>query len=174
MNRVKAWLLPGLMGLLLASVAYAGLQFREAQDRARRAGQQHSEVLELAQQIQSVSQQKSIAVTHTGETQSLSGLVETTATDCGIEAKQVVSINAQDARRVGDSPYSRLPTRITLEQVELPKLVDLLEKLSRADLLRIEDCRLFAPHGEVVGQTWNAEFTIAYLIYEPSQDPRKY
>lgn len=174
MNRVKAWLLPGLMGLLLASVAYAGLQFREAEDRARRAGQQHSKVLELAQQIQSVSQQRSIAVTHTGEAQSLSGLVETTAADCGIKAKQVVSINAQDARRVGDSPYFRLPTRITLEQVELPKLADLLEKLSRADLLRIEDCRLFAPHGEVVGQTWNAEFTIAYLIYEPTQDPLKY
>ena len=174
MNRAKAWLLPALIGLLLAGVVFAGLRYRDAQDRARRAEQQHREVIELAGQIQSLSQQESVAVTHTGEAQSLSGLIETTASECDIPAKQIVSINAQDARRVGQSPYYRLPTRITLEQIELPKLVALLEKLSQADLLRIEDCRLFAPHGEVVGQTWNAEFTIAYLIYDPSQDPRKF
>lgn len=170
MKRAKVWLLPALIGLLLAGVGYSAMRFHKAEERAVRAAQQHGQVLKLAQQIQAVSRQASIAVTHTGEVQSLSGLVETTATECGIRAEQIVSINAQDARRVGQSPYSRLPTRITLEQVGLPQLVELLEKLSHADLLRIEDCRLFAPHGEVVGQTWNAEFTIAYLIYEPSQD----
>ncbi len=170
MKRVKSWLLPAILGLLLAGTVYAALRYSEAKDHANRSAEQHREVIRLAQQIQSLSDQQSVAMTHTGEAQSLSGLVETTADQCGIRPKQIVSINAQDARRIGQSPYYRLPTRITLEQVELPQLVELLEKLSHADLLRIEDCRLFAPHGEVVGQTWNAEFTIAYLIYEPTQD----
>lgn len=171
MNRVKAWLLSACIGLLIAGVLYAALQFRNAQDRAVRAEQQYREVLGLADQIQLLSQQASIAVTHTGEAQSLSGLVETAAAECGIKADQIISINAQDARRVGQTPYYRLPTRITMEHIALPQLVELLSKLSAADLLRIEDCRLFAPHGEVVGTAWNAEFTIAYLIYEPTQDP---
>ncbi|MBX2851684.1 MAG: hypothetical protein KTR15_08070 [Phycisphaeraceae bacterium] len=170
MKRMKAWLLPTLIGLLVAGVLFSALQYRNAKDRAARAEQQHREVLELAQQIQSLSQQASIAVTHTGEAQSLSGLVEAAATECGINTEQIISINAQDARRMGQSPYYRLPTRITLEHVTLPQLVELLDKLRKADLLRIEDCRLFAPHGDVVGSTWNAEFTIAYLIYEPTQD----
>lgn len=171
MKRAKAWLLPACIGLLITGVLFSALHYRNAIDRAARAEQQHHEVVDLAQQIQSLSQQASVALTHTGEAQSLSGLVEAAATECGIQTDQIISINAQDARRMGQSPYYRLPTRITLEHVALPHLVELLNKLSDADLLRIEDCRLFAPHGEIVGDTWNVEFTIAYLIYEPTQDP---
>ena len=170
MKHAKAWFLPALLGLLVAAVVFSALRYRNAQDRAARAEQQHREVLKLAHQIQSLSHQASIAVTHTGEAQSLSGLVETAAAECGINAEQIISINAQDARRVGQTPYYRLPTRITMEHVALPQLVELLNKLGQAELLRIEDCRLFAPHDEVVGRTWHAEFTIAYLIYEPTQD----
>ncbi|MEM6506255.1 MAG: hypothetical protein AAF711_12495 [Planctomycetota bacterium] len=170
MTRFKGWLFAAAVGLLVAGVLYSAMRYQRAQDQAARAEQQSIEVQDLAHQIQSLSHETSIAVTHTGETQSLSGMVESTAVGCGIDADQIISINAQDARRMGQSPYYRLPTRITLEQVALPQLVDLLNQLSKADLLHIEDCRLFAPHGEVVGDTWNAEFTVAYLIYEPTQD----
>ena len=171
MKRSTTWLCSAMLGLLLAGVAFSALRYRNAQDQAIRAEQQFHEVEGLAQQVQSQSQQVSVAVTHTGETQSLSGLVEAAASECGITAEQIISINAQDARRVGQTPYYRLPTRITLSDVTLPDLTRLLSKLSETQLLNIEDCRLFAPHDEIVGQRWNAEFTIAYLIYEPTQDP---
>lgn len=170
MKRSTTWLIAAAFGLLFTGVAFSAMRYNDARDRANRAQLQNHEVQQLASQIQGLADQAAVAVTHSGQTQQLSGLVESAATECGIDRKKIVSISAQDARRVGKTPYYRLPTRITIEGVEMPRLAELLGQLAQGELLRIEDCRFVAPHGEVVGATWNAEFTVAYLIYEPSQD----
>ncbi|MEM6257194.1 MAG: hypothetical protein AAGI37_02630 [Planctomycetota bacterium] len=105
MTRFKGWLFAAVVGLLVAGVLYRAMRYQNAQDQAAPAVQQYAEVQDLVYQIQSLSHETSIAVTHTGETQSLSGMVESTAVGCGIDADQIISINAQDARRIGRSPY---------------------------------------------------------------------
>lgn len=174
MKRSTTYLIATLFGLLLAGVALSAMRYTDARDRAQRARQQHDAVRQLTGQITALSDQAVVAVMHSGQARQLSGLIESTATDCEIDHKQIASIVAQDARRVGQTPYYRLPTRITIEGVTLPNLINLLDQLAQGDLLRIEDCRIAAPHGEVVGKTWNTEFTVAYLIYEPEQDNGNY
>lgn len=170
MKRSSAWLLGGCFGLLLAALALSALRYREAQDRAERAAVQAHEVQGLTQQIRSLTDRPSVAMTQSDEVQQLSGLIESSAVACGIHQQQIDRIDAQDPRRIGKTPYYRLPTRVNLLHVEMPRLVDLLEKLTRGGRIRIDDCRLFAPHDEVVGRHWNAEFTLSYLIYDPQQD----
>jgi type II secretory pathway pseudopilin PulG len=170
MKRSSAWLVAGLFGLLFATLAFSAMRYREAQDRAERASVQAQQVQDLAYEIRSLTDRPSVATTQSDEVQQLSGLIESSAAECGIDQQQIDRIDAQAMRRVGKSPYYRLPTRVNLLNVEMPLLVDLLEQLTQGDRIRIDDCRLFAPHGEVVGKHWNAEFTLSYLIYDPQQD----
>ena len=170
MRRSTSWLISAIFGLLLVGIVFSAIRYNDSLDRAERAQQQYTEVAYLSEQIKSLADRSAVAFTHSGEAQQLSGLIESTANTCGIDLKQIVSINAQDARRVGQTPYYRLPTRITIEGVEMPRLAELLCRLVDGGLLHIEDCRFTAPHGEVAGKTWNAEFTVAYLMYEPDHD----
>ena len=170
MKRSSTWLLAGLFGVLIAGVFLSALRYREAQDRADRAANQSQQVIRLAEQITTLTDRPRVALNESDEVQQLSGLIESIAVDCGISQNKIDRIDAQDARRVGKSPYYRLPTRVNLTGVELPPLVDLLSKLTEGGRVRIDDCRLYAPHGEVVGTTWNAEFTLSYLVYDPQQD----
>lgn len=170
MKRSTTYAISSLVGLLLVGLVFSAMQVRSAQERASRAAAQAEEVDGLTQQITALTDRPTIALTQIDEVQQLSGLVEQTAADCGIDISKIDTIAAQDARRVGQTPYYRLPTRINIEDAEMPQLLDLLQRLTEGHRLRIEDCRFSAPHSEVVGKTWNAEFTLAYLIYEPGQD----
>lgn len=170
MNRSTAWLIGAVFGVLIAALVWGVFHYRDAMDRAHRAADQAQEVRALADQITALTDQPTLAVTETDEVQQLSGLIEASAAGSGIEPHQIASINAQDARRVGQSPYYRLPTRVQLDGVVLTRLVDLLGRLTEGGRIRVDDCRVAAPHGEIVGQTWNAEFTLSYLVYDPRQD----
>ncbi len=170
MKRSSAWMVAGLFGLLIAALVYSGLKYREAEAHAQRAADQARQVQSIAQEIVQLTDRPAVAMTQTEEVRQLSGLIESSAIACGIEKQHIDSIDAQDARRIGKTPYYRLPTRVSLVDVELQELVALLTKMAEGDHIRIDDCRIAAPHAEVVGRTWNAEFTLSYLIYDPVQD----
>ena len=77
--------------------------------------------------------------------------------------------------RVPRSPYKRLTTRLSFEQVTLHDLVTFAYYLNEGDrALNVSDIRLVAPRGDKK-DTWNADISVSYLIYSPYQqtDPSR-
>lgn len=73
-----------------------------------------------------------------------------------IGAESLYRIEPEPARRTGEGPYLEKP------------LVDLLETLAgEPGELTVTSLRLQAPHSERLGQTWDVEATLTYLIYSP-------
>jgi len=173
MKRSTGWLIAAVFGLLIVAAGFSFVSVRSARERAERAADQAQEVKRLAEQVTVLTKRPTVALTQRDTVQQLSGLVEQNAVACGIQQDRIRRIDAQDARRVGQTPYYRLPTRVNIEGVEMPQLIDLLARLTEGDRLSIQDCRFAAPHDEVVGSTWNAEFTLAYLVYDPQQDQQQ-
>lgn len=167
MKRSTSWIIAGVFGLLLCGVAYSALALSRANDEAARAEQQANEVQELARAIQQLSDRPTLAIVSTQDIRQLGGMIEQAAEAADIDRSHIGSIAAQDPRRVGQTPYYRVPTRVGIDDVQLGPLLDLLTRLTANGQTRIEELRFSAPHGEIVGNTWNAEFTLAYLIYDP-------
>lgn len=170
MKRSTTWLVAAAFSVLLTALAFSYLHHGRAMEQARRAADEAEAVRDLAEQVKAVNNRPAVVLTTRDQVRQLSGLVESTATRCGIDPKRITDMNAEAPRQVGQTPYFRLPTRIEINQVELPQLMDLLAALTEGESLTIESCRITAPHTEVVGKTWNAEFTLAYLLYDPEHD----
>lgn len=170
MSKLYSRLAAAIFGLLITALCLSVMHLLDAQRGSARASLQASRVSSLAKEISDLKARPSIAVSPSEQVQQLSGLIEGGAKDCGIPARKIVTISAQDARRVGQTPYYRQPTRVSIEDVEMGQLVKLLSDITQGEKIRIEDCRFAAPHGKLVGRTWNADFTLSYLIYDPEQD----
>lgn len=69
--------------------------------------------------------------------------------------------------RIPKSPYKKLRTRLTFENVTLQELVAVAFHLVEADpALTVSSIRITAPPTKTA-TNWNAELTLSYLIYSP-------
>ena len=152
--------------LLLTLWSYGRLS--AARGRTLRAMADLRECGRLADEIKKLSEQPERASLNEIREQELTGRIEALAKQIGIEAKQILRIDPEPPRRVGETAYMEKPTRLELERVTLPTLVRFLHELGvEVESLRVKDLRLQAPHGEEVGDRWRSEVTLSYLLYSP-------
>ncbi len=155
-------------GLLLAAASVSMQQLARASAQAQRAGQQHESVLTSLDAIRSLQGRPELASVDEDRSTLLARRIETTAADAGIAAQQIERIQTQPPRRIDSGPYLRQPTQVLLRQTTLPQLVTLLHDLDpEGQTLQLDEVRLIAPHDQLVGDRWRAEFTLSYLVYDP-------
>lgn len=167
-SRRTTWLWAGVFGLLAGACVVSAVQMAAARDTARRALAEHAAVAQTLQEIQNLDHRPQLASVDTEQSARLTQHIETVAQQAGIEPSHIERVQAQPPRRIEGGPYLRQPTQVLLRQVTLQQLVALLHDLDKTgQSLQVDDFRLIAPHDQVVGDRWRAEFTVSYLRYEP-------
>lgn len=164
-------MLIGLMLLMLAvGAGWSVNRMLTARAEAGLAAADRAEARRVAEAIVALRDQPAVAATRAMGERQLIQRIETAAADVGLPADALEGTFPQNARRVGDSPYLRKPTAITLRAVSLEQLTAFLAELTAESNLTVDDLRLRVPHGDNDGELWDAEATITYLIYSPPDD----
>lgn len=127
------------------------------------------QILTLRKKPDRAAQQTSSEVT-------LAKIIEESATRSGLEPAQVVSIEPQSPRRVGNSSYEENATVIRVERASLVQLAKLAASLHQQNAntqpLEVASIRLSAPfqsglRSSESTEEWNMELTLTYLVYSP-------
>ena len=160
------------IGVAAAATLAATIWSWTVLDERRRAEGRTAEDLAacaaLAAQIEALRARPRVAGSDEPPDRELAGRVERAAERVGISRDRVALVDPAPARRVADSAYKEKPTRIELRGVTLRQLVTLLHRVAaEREGLRVKRLRAVAPHGEEVGDCWNAEATLSHLIYAP-------
>lgn len=155
-------------GLLLAGAVISYTQLAKATSHADRARAQRDTVEQALREIDTMRGKPELASIDSERSAQLSRHIETIAGQAGIAHIQIERVQHQPPRRINGGPYLRQPTQVLLRQVTLPQLLALLHDLDQTgQTLQLDDLRLIAPHDQLVGDQWRAEFTVSYLVYEP-------
>ena len=171
--RANALRMSGAALILLALLAaWSYCQMTTHRSAAYRSAGELSDCIELAAQIKASDQEpqrvQAGALAHTD----LTRRIERAAGAANIGSEALTRIDAAPPRRLAKLPYEERPTRVSLDAVSLPQLVEFLYGLSaQTHDLWVKDLRLRAPRGEEIGDRWQAETTISYLIYTPPDTP---
>lgn len=167
-KRRTLWGMACLGGLLIAAVLYSLIQLDRVRDEAGRAQVQHDTVAQAIDEINTLGGKPEIAAADTERSAQLSRHIEATAAQVGIDSDLIERVQSQPPRRIDGGPYLRQPTQVLLRQVTLLQLLALLNDLdATGQTLQVDDLRLIAPHNQLVGDHWRAEFTVSYLVYDP-------
>lgn len=167
-QRRNLWMLSCLGGLLIAAAVFSYAQLAKARGHAGRAQSQVTTVVSTLHEIETLGGKPELASVDAERSAQLSRHIETVAAQAGIAPSQIERVQAQPSRRIDGGPYLRQPTQVLLRQVTLPQLLALLHDLdTEGQTLQLDDLRLIAPHDQLVGDHWRAEFTISYLVYDP-------
>jgi hypothetical protein len=127
------------------------------------------QILLLRKKPDRAAQQSSSQVT-------LAKTIEESATRSGLENSQVVSIEPQSPRRVGNTSYEEYATVVRVEGVTLSQLAKLAAAFRMQDAgshpLEVSAIRLSVPfqsgqRGGERDEAWNMELTLTYLVYSP-------
>jgi len=161
--------LVGVMLIMLALAAgWSMNRMFTARAAAAAAAADREAAKRMAEAMVDLRDQPAVAATRAmGERQLLQRLAEA-AGKAGLPGDVIEGTFPQSARRVGDAPYRRKPTAISLRPMPLDQLTAFLYHLTAASNLTVHDLRLRAPRDAEAGQNiWEAEATITYLIYSP-------
>lgn len=163
-----------LLSLTLVILALIGTslwsygQLSSAHSRAALEGDTRSSCESLANQIQSLRDEPTKADDHAMLKADMTRLIAAAASTASLSEKKLVSIDHQNARRIGHTPYLEKPTRVTLRDVQMPQVLSMLYSLTQDNFrLNVSRLRLTAPRDETNTTTWSADTTVTYLIYDP-------
>lgn len=159
-----------LVVLLIASVAVVWSRHRlgRAYQAVLVEAREYEDCDRIAQQVRAIRDQPQRAESREILHVELTQRIEQCASAAGIEPARLTRIDPLPARRLSDGPYLEKPTTISLETVGLAQAVQLLHRVSREQTgLWVKEMRLEAPRGHEIGQYWNVEATLCYLIYQP-------
>ena len=170
MRRRLLWTSLALLVSALALTAHGRL--RSARARAAEARERLVRSEDLLARIDGLSQRPQRASREEIAVSELTRRIEAAARAASIGAESLYRIEPEPARRTADGPYLEKPTRVELRGIGLAPLLDFLETLGgEPGELTVTSLRLQAPHSERLGDTWDVEATLTYLIYSP-RDPR--
>lgn len=161
-----------LVALLLAALAGWAIwgwgQFTDARARARAEAQAAAEVQQLAAAIESLRQRPSLVGERQLEAPELAQRIEQAMQQAGIPTENLERVTPEAPRRVGESDYQRLRTRVSLRRVRLDELIHCLHALTDEEpALTATALRLTAPRGEQISDRWHVEFELSHLTYQP-------
>jgi len=126
------------------------------------ACRQHSRVIESLRRKPTVASDKAVGIQELGER------IGAALKRAKLSPSALEGVFPQKARRVGDSPYMKKPTSLSLRNVSLEQLGTFLYHLTEDPGFSISDLRLRSPRSYAGNGTWNAEAVLTYLIYDPS------
>ena len=170
-SRKRKTILIGTMLVMLAIAAAWNVNWMmDQRDQARHAARQLAACRALAQQIDALRDQPAVASSEAIGVQELGQRLADAARKANLGDRRPRSVRPQSARRVGDSPYLRKPTDLALRGLSLQQTAAFLHHLTAASKLTVQDLRLRTPHGNINADTWNAEATLTYLVYEPASN----
>lgn len=157
--------------LLLLLVILAGWSYYHMESSKRaalRTARELADCVQRAGEIKSLDKgpkrAQSSELAHTD----LTRRIEAAAGASQIDLHSLSRIDAMPPRRLAKLPYEERSTRVTLNNVTMQQLVNFLYRLSNnTQDLRVKDLKLHAPRGEEVGDQWQADATLSYLIYTP-------
>lgn len=156
-----------VMGVMLSSVWCYG-QLSEARSRASVEGAALSHCEALAGQIQALRDEPTLADDHAMLKSDMTRHIADAAAKASLGEKKLVTIDHQNARRIGRTPYLEKPTRVTLRDVHLPEVLTMLYTLTQDNVrLNVSRLRLTAPRDVEDTNTWSVDATVTYRIYDP-------
>lgn len=95
--------------------------------------------------------------------------IRTSLEQAGIEADRWLRNDPSPSRRLQDSPYKQMETRLTFQDVALQRLVAMLHHLVDHDAtLTVSQLRLSAPATDR-HKGWHVDLTLSYLVYAPHE-----
>jgi type II secretory pathway pseudopilin PulG len=166
-------ILVGLMLALLAAAAAWNTHWMLAQrDGAQQASDDLAACRELTAAILSQRDRPAVASAEAMGVQELGKRIEAAFGKAQIAPSSLGGVDPQAAHRVGDSPYLRKPTALSLRGVSPRQVATFLYCLTDESGLSVRDLRLSTPHGGGAGGVWDAEATLTYLIYSPAKTRR--
>ncbi len=157
-----------LLALLLLWMLYLGVgQLTYQKHRAVQAAEDLLDCTLMADKIKTLRSRPTLATERERLSDEITGLVERAAQSAGLGA-DIVRISHEPAQRIGDSVYREKPTRVTVRKSRLRQLVTMLHTLTRGDHgLRTQTLRLSPNRPDDNADSWDAEFVVTYLIYDP-------
>lgn len=162
-----------LSGVVAAlAVAFAGMSVLDlvaARGEAKRAAEDLADVRAIARQIERLRAEPTVASAQAMETQRLGERIDAAANRARLDRSRLEGVFPQSPRRVGQTPYRRVPTDLALRGVELTRLTELLYHLTDDTGLRATALRLRPPPGDGPSTRWDADATVTYLVYQPDQ-----
>ncbi len=165
-------LLPVCAAVLLGLAGWSLIRMQSAYAAAATARDNRDACKHLAARLQTLRRSPQQASTNVRSASALTQDIETAARSAQITPPQIVQIDPQPARRVGNTPYQEQPTRIEFRDLTLPQLLAfataLIDSQASADVAEI---RLSAARDEPAeGQSaerWAAELTVVDRIFSP-------
>ncbi len=173
MKRRQAWLAAGLILAVGLGAAWVYQRMDRQRELAHRLAEELAASQTIAARLVALRDQPDRVGAASLKLTELTQRIEHYAAAASIDpATQLLDINPQPPRRLGDSPYQQQDTRVEVQTATLPTLMGFLHGLTHdAPGLRLTDLRLKAPRDQPVGDLWDAEFTLSHLIYAPPPPP---
>jgi hypothetical protein len=172
-SRVGEKTLAWVIGLtLVVALAASGWRYQRQKQAALEAQGNLAACQQLAARILELRHQPTLAVSQSRSSGEIDRQIEAAAAAVGLEGRQIVRIEPQPLRRLGQTAYEEQPTRVELSRVTLPQLVGLVDRLTSPETgLDVHHLTLRTPHQEstesAAGEAWGAELTLTYLLFRP-------
>lgn len=160
----------GAIGLAaVLATAWSVHWMLKQRESARAASEELAACRQLALSIESLRSAPKVATTEDLGSRELGAKIEAASRQAHFSGSPIEGVFPQSARRVGESPYVQKPVAMTLRGATLEQLATFLYYLTEGSALTVRDLRLRTPHGDVARNVWDAEATLACLIYEPTK-----
>jgi len=159
----------GLLTSLLAGAAlWAWARCATARADCGSAGADLAECNHLADRIKGLQNRPNRAGAETLQLSVLTRRIEQAAAAARIPTNRIDRIWPDQPRRVGETVYKEMPTRMVVKGVDARQLATFLHALARTTPgLWTRSLRLRTPRGQEDGPTWDVEAVVSYLIYDP-------
>lgn len=164
----RAILIGVMLAMLVIAAAWNVLWMLEQRETARRAAQDLADCKALAGRIKALRDAPAVASVEVMGVQELGQRIEAASRRAGLAQDALEGVLPQSPRRVGNTPYVRKPTVLTLRGVTLHQVAMFLHHLTADSELSVRDLRLRIPHGDAPRDVWDAETTLTYLMYVPT------
>jgi hypothetical protein len=159
----------GLALLLLVGWSY--LYFDQRRDAARAAADDLATCRTLAGRIGDLRQRPAVAGTQELGASDMARRIEHAAQIARFPQENIERIDPEPPRRIGETHYRQIPTRVRLRHVNMEQAITFLHTVGSdvSNPLYLEQVRFSAPPGEEIGDRWTIESTLAYTVYSPKE-----
>ncbi len=171
-QRRQAWLVGLMCVLLVAAAAWSVSDLFTQRSAARQARAELAECQRLAKEIDLLRAQPAVASDEAMGIQQLGDHIAAALKAAELDNSVIEGMFPQSEQPIGQTPYVQKPTSLVLRSVPLSKLAVFLYDLTDGTGLHVRDLRLRMPHGNQSANVWNADVTLTYLIYAPTNSGR--
>ena len=154
--------------LLLVLTGWSYYHLAGSQEAMNWAFEDAAQSRQLALAIQALDNQPSQADSQEMQLQDLTRRIEGSARDAGVAAGNLVRISPQSGSRIGQTPYRKKSTQVTLRDLTMEQVVRFHHTLeSQGTGLHVTSLGLTASRLQAVSNRWTVESTLTHIVYAP-------